>query len=247
MIDNSHQTLMFSATIPPTIEKLSQTILHRPIFISIGHGTSDRAAINVRQTVIWVEEKSKKKKLFEFLNSPKHYKPPIVIFVSSKIGADLLSTAINKHYGEEVSVSISSDKTQEERTTILKSFIDGLFQIIVSTPGILGRGLDLLHVSQVVNFDMANTISEYIHQIGRTGRLGSPGFALTFINNEHKQLFPDLLRILKESNSFIPKELENSPYAHPLPNPKLPSYKQQTNKRQKKNHGCEKKQAKRPK
>ncbi len=83
-------------------------------------------------------------------------------------------------------MSVHGDKTQTERTDILKSFIHGSHPIIVAT-AVLGRGLDLLRVDMVVNFDMPPSIQEYIHQIGRAGRLGRSGWAVTFINNEDKR------------------------------------------------------------
>jgi len=121
------------------------------------------------------------------LNDPKYYNPPIVIFVESKMGADLLSQAIEKKCNAR-SVSIHGDKSHEERMMILQSILNGEYEIIVST-GVLSRGLNLPDVKMVVNFDMAISVDEYIHQVGRTagnensGNSGfSSGWAITFIN-----------------------------------------------------------------
>jgi len=154
-------------------------------------------SIPVKQTILWVENKSKKKQLFSLLNDPKYYKPPIVIFVESKLGADLLSQAIEKKCNVR-SVSIHGDKSQEERMAILQSFLNGEYEIIVST-GVLGRGLNLPDVKMVINFDMATSVDEYVHQVGRAaGNYGpSSGWGITFINEDHKHLFKKFVIMLK--------------------------------------------------
>ena len=86
------QTMMFSATIPPSIEKLSTALLQNPVLVSVGMPSAPTSS--VKQLVLWVEDKAKKKCLFSLLQDSKHYKPPMVVFVDSKVGADLLAEAI---------------------------------------------------------------------------------------------------------------------------------------------------------
>lgn len=207
-----HQTLLFSATIPPAIEKMGHTILNDPVFVAVGSPSTPTSA--VKQTVLWVENKMKKKKLFDLLGDPKYYHPPIVVFVDSKKGADMLAEAVTQRTGIST-VSIHGDKTQTERTDILKSFIAGEHPIIVST-AVLGRGLDLLRVDMVVNFDMPPSIQEYIHQIGRAGRLGRSGWAVTFVNNEDKSIFSELVQMCNALKITVPNEILNSPYLKAL-------------------------------
>lgn len=203
-----HQTLLFSATIPASIEKMSQTILNEPVFVAVGSPSTPTSA--VKQTVLWVENKFKKKKLFDLLEDPKYYHPPIVVFVDSKKGADMLAEAIQVKTGIST-VSVHGDKTQMERTDVLRSFVNGEHPIIVST-AVLGRGLDLLRVDMVINFDMPPSVQEYIHQIGRAGRLGRSGWAVTFVNNENKSVFGDLVQMCDALKISVPKEILNSPY-----------------------------------
>jgi len=203
-----HQTLLFSATIPPSIEKMAQSIMNDPVFVAVGSPSTPTSA--VKQTVLWVDNKMKKKKLFDLLEDPKYYHPPIVVFVDSKKGADMLAEAVTQKTGIST-VSIHGDKTQTERTDILKSFIQGEHPIIIST-AVLGRGLDLLRVDMVVNFDMPPSIQEYIHQIGRAGRLGRSGWAVTFVNNEDKSIFNDLVQMCNALKITVPHEIMNSPY-----------------------------------
>lgn len=203
------QIMMFSATIPRDIENLCSRILKNPLFISAGKPSIPNGA--VKQTVIWVESKNKKQKLFDILKSSHHFRPPAVVFVNSRLGADLLSDAI-KCMTELKVASIHGEKPMPERRQILKSFLTGELSVVVAT-GVLGRGLDLLKVSQVIVFDMPNSLQEYVHQVGRASRLGMPGSAIIFINNEDKALFKDIVPLLKMAGAPVPRELANSPYA----------------------------------
>ncbi|CAM6087315.1 unnamed protein product [Calypogeia fissa] len=203
------QILMFSATIPPEIEKFTTSILRRPLLISVGKTSLPSEA--VKQTVLWVENNQKKKKLFDIIRSPHHFHPPVVVFVNSRAGADLLSESIQSVTGLQAA-AIHGEKPMQERRQVLKDFLMGSLPIVVAT-GVLGRGLDLLRVTQVIVFDMPHSAQEYIHQIGRASRLGVPGSAMVFINNDSKVLFKDLVELFKKSGVVVPKELSNSPYA----------------------------------
>ncbi|PWA28562.1 hypothetical protein CCH79_00013481, partial [Gambusia affinis] len=207
-ITGEHQTLLASATIPAGTEELAARLVHDPVRIAIGE--KNQPCANVRQILLWVEEPSKKKKLFEILNDNKLFQPPVVVFVDCKLGADLLCEAVAKVTGL-TTVAIHSDKTQRERNRILKGLLDGDFEVVIST-GVLGRGLDLVNVRLVVNFDMPNTMDEYVHQVGRAGRLGNRGTAITFLNNNNKRLFLEVVNRVKPTGSILPPQLLNSPY-----------------------------------
>uniref|UniRef100_A0A8I5NBI7 RNA helicase n=1 Tax=Papio anubis TaxID=9555 RepID=A0A8I5NBI7_PAPAN len=96
---------------------------------------------------------------------------------------------------------------------ILNGLLEGDYEVVVST-GVLGRGLDLISVRLVVNFDMPSSMDEYVHQVGRVGRLGQNGTAITFINNNSKRLFWDIAKRVKPTGSILPPQLLNSPYLH---------------------------------
>ncbi|XP_056233564.1 probable ATP-dependent RNA helicase DDX59 [Seriola aureovittata] len=217
-----HQTLLVSATIPTGTEELAGRLVRDPVRIAIGE--KNQPCANVRQILLWVEEPSKKKKLFEILNDSKLYHPPVVVFVDCKLGADLLCEAVTKVTGLNT-VAIHSDKSQWERNRILRGLLDGDFEVVIST-GVLGRGLDLANVRLVVNFDMSNTMDEYVHQVGRAGRLGHRGTAITFLNNNNKRLFLEVVNRVKPTGSILPPQLLNSPHL----------YEQQRRERQKTKH-----------
>ncbi|PNI34608.1 DDX59 isoform 4, partial [Pan troglodytes] len=151
-------------------------------------------------------------RLQQHVKDKKLFKPPVLVFVDCKLGADLLSEAVQKITGLK-SISIHSEKSQIERKNILKGLLEGDYEVVVST-GVLGRGLDLISVRLVVNFDMPSSMDEYVHQIGRVGRLGQNGTAITFINNNSKRLFWDIAKRVKPTGSILPPQLLNSPYLH---------------------------------
>ncbi|XP_003410253.1 probable ATP-dependent RNA helicase DDX59 [Loxodonta africana] len=209
-VPNDCQTILVSATIPTSMEQLASQLLQNPVRISTGE--KNLPCSNVRQIILWIEEPSKKKKLFEILNDKKLFKPPVLVFVDCKLGADLLSEAVQKVTGLKC-ISIHSEKSQIERKNILKGLLEGDYEVVVST-GVLGRGLDLISVKLVVNFDMPSSMDEYVHQVGRVGRLGQRGTAITFINNNSKRLFWDITKRVKPTGTILPPQLLNSPYLH---------------------------------
>ncbi|XP_006834224.1 PREDICTED: probable ATP-dependent RNA helicase DDX59 [Chrysochloris asiatica] len=209
-VPNNCQTILVSATIPASMEQLASQLLHNPVRITTGE--KNLPCSNVRQIILWIEEPSKKKKLFEILNDKKLFKPPVLVFVDCKLGADLLSEAVQK-ITDLKSISIHSEKPQIERKNILKGLLEGDYEVVVST-GVLGRGLDLINVKLVVNFDMPSSMDEYVHQVGRVGRLGQRGTAITFINNNSKRLFWDIAKRVKPTGTILPPQLLNSPYLH---------------------------------
>ncbi|KAF3783773.1 DEAD-box ATP-dependent RNA helicase 41, partial [Nymphaea thermarum] len=203
------QLMMFSATIPQDVERTLGTMPKD--LLRISSGEPGKPTETVKQIVIWVETKHKKRKLFDILTSKQHFKPPAVVFVGSKMGADLLCEAITVMSGLRA-VAVHGDKTMSERRENLKLFLTGEVSVLVAT-GVLGRGVDMLKVRQVIIFDMPNSMQEYVHQIGRASRLGINGLAIVFINEEDKNLFKELVNVLKSSGSALPTALLNSPHS----------------------------------
>lgn len=202
------QVLMYSATISKEVERVAGSMVKNLTVISVGKPS--KPSHSVKQLAIWVESNKKKQKLFDILTSKQHFKPPVIVFVGSRLGADLLSEAITIKTGVKA-LSIHGEKTMKERREILRSFLVGELTVIVAT-GVLARGIDLLSVRQVIVFDMPNSMKEYVHQIGRASRMGEDGTSMVFVNEENKKLFPELVELLKSSGAPIPSELANSRY-----------------------------------
>ncbi|XP_042200883.1 probable ATP-dependent RNA helicase DDX59 [Callorhinchus milii] len=202
------QRVLVSATLPGGPGGLAGQLLRDPVRIAVGE--ERQPSPSLRQLVLWVEEPAKKRKLFQILNDERLYRPPVLVFVECKLGAELLASAVHTVTGLHTAC-LHSDRPQPERSRLLQGLLDGQYEVLVST-GVLGRGLDLLNVSLLINFDMAASVDEYVHQVGRAGRLGQGGTAITFINNSSRRHFLSLVSRLEAGGTLLPAELLNSPY-----------------------------------
>lgn len=129
-----------------------------------------------------------------------------LIFVETKKGADSLEDFLACE-GYHVA-SIHGDRSQREREEALRNFRCGSTPILVAT-AVAARGLDIPHVKHVINFDMPNEMEEYVHRIGRTGRMGNLGLATSFFNDKNRNLTRDLVELLIETKQELPTWLEN--------------------------------------
>ncbi|XP_047323334.1 DEAD-box ATP-dependent RNA helicase 41 [Impatiens glandulifera] len=201
------QVLMYSATITKEVEKMTGLMVKDMVTITIGIPNKPNGS--VKQIPIWVETKQKKKKIFDILLSKQHFKPPVLVFVGSRMGADLLAEAITVSTGVKA-LSIHGEKSMKDRREVIRCFMTGEVSVLVAT-GVLGRGVEMLNVRQVIVFDMPNSIKEYVHQIGRASRVGGEeGVAMVFMNEQDNKLFGELVNVLKSSGAPIPKEITNS-------------------------------------
>jgi ATP-dependent RNA helicase DDX23/PRP28 len=177
--DRYRQTMMYTATMPSAIERIARKYLRRPAIVTIGN--VGEAVETVEQRVEFVAgEDKRKKRLLEILSS-REFHPPIIVFVNIKRNCDAVARDI-KHGGYS-SVTLHGSKTQEQREAALASVRNGTTDVLVATD-LAGRGIDVPDVSLVVNFNMATNIESYTHRIGRTGRAGKSGIAMTFLGNE---------------------------------------------------------------
>nr|CAD2181310.1 unnamed protein product [Meloidogyne enterolobii] len=207
------QTVMFTATMSSAVERVARQYLRRPAIVYIG--SAGRPTERVEQIVIMMSEEMKRKKIVELLFEPNLYIPPIIIFVNQKRGADLLGKGLQK-IGFNPCI-LHGGKGQEAREYALDALKTGAKDILVATD-VAGRGIDVKDVSLVINYDMTKSIEDYTHRIGRTGRAGKKGKAITFLTPEDKDLFYDLKQCLLESPiSSCPIELANHPDAQNKP------------------------------
>jgi len=205
------QTVMFTATMPPAVERLARTYLRRPAIVHIG--SIGKPVERVEQVVYLCKENDKRNKLISILNSG--IDPPIIIFVNQKKGADVLAKGLEK-MGYNAA-TLHGGKGQEQRETALNGLKEGAKDILVATD-VAGRGIDIKDVSMVINYDMAKSIEMYTHRIGRTGRAGKSGKSVTFITADDSHLFYDLKAMLVSSPvSSCPHDLANHPEAQNKP------------------------------
>lgn len=201
-------THMFSATMPTAVERLAKKYLRRPVVVIIG--TAGRATENVSQRVIVMKENEKEFRLeqeMEALNEKR-----AIVFVNTKNKCDVVYRRL-EGMGFSCTV-LHGGKTQEQRESSIKGFKDDTYNILIATD-VAGRGIDVPDVALVINYDMPNNIEMYTHRIGRTGRAGKKGVALTFLTlaePEHQVLY-DLKKVLEDGKASIPPELARHPKA----------------------------------
>ncbi|KAG9789929.1 DEAD-domain-containing protein, partial [Aureobasidium melanogenum] len=197
------QTMMYTATMPAAVERIARKYLRRPAIVTIGN--VGEAVDTVEQRVEFVAGEDKRKKRLQQILASGEFHPPIIVFVNIKRNCDAVARDI-KSMGFS-SVTLHGSKTQEQREAALQSVRDGKTDVLVATD-LAGRGIDVPDVSLVVNFNMANNIESYTHRIGRTGRAGKSGVAITFLGNEDADVLYDLKQMLmKSSISRVPEEL----------------------------------------
>lgn len=205
------QTVMFTATMPPAVERLARSYLRRPAIVYIG--SVGKPVDRTEQVVFMIGENEKRRKLTEILQ--RNVEPPIIIFVNQKKGADVLAKSLEKLSFN--ACTLHGGKGQEQRDFALASLKNGSKDILVATD-VAGRGIDIKDVSMVINYDMAKTIEDYTHRIGRTGRAGKTGKAVSFVTKEDSAIYYDLKQVLLSSSvSTCPPELMNHPEAQHKP------------------------------
>merc|ERR1712226_482357 len=176
----TRQTLMFSATFPDDIQTAAQEFLNDYLFLTVG--LVGGACSDVKQDFYEVAKFDKRTKLEELMQEPERDpKERTLIFVQTKKNADFLATYLS---GEGLpTTSIHGDRLQREREEALYDFRVGTMPILVAT-AVAARGLDIPGVAHVINYDMPDDVDEYVHRIGRTGRVGNTGKATSFFDAE---------------------------------------------------------------
>lgn len=170
----SRQTMMFSATLSPIIEKLAQKILYQPERIELDKGS--KSAKTVEQSFVYINEEDKVRELRHLLHEEKG---TVFVFARSKdVTARLWRTLRNQGFHE--ATQLHSGLTQQAREQALLDFKEGRYRVLIATD-VVGRGIHVDEVAHVINFDLPRDADDYIHRIGRTGRANSTGKATTFV------------------------------------------------------------------
>ena len=211
------QTLMFSATFPEEIQRLAGKFLNNYLFLAVGIVGS--ACSDVEQHFHLVRKFEKRLKLTELI--VKEGGEKTLVFVEMRRTADFIATYLSEL--DFPTTSIHGDRFQREREEALADFKSGRMGVLVAT-AVAARGLDIKNVYHVINYDMPHTIDEYVHRIGRTGRVGNRGKATSFYDPEvDAPLARDLIKILQQADQDIPSwltmaasdDVSVSSYTHP--------------------------------
>ena len=204
-ISTDRQTLLFSATLPPEIERLAAWVLKDPEVVEIGVRRSPAETVTHAVYPVAAEQKFD---LLMALLERTHF-DSVLIFCRTKINADRVAHSL-KHAKHAVAV-LHSNRTQRERIEALEGFKSGKYEVMVATD-IASRGLDIAGVSHVINYDVPEHPEDYVHRIGRTGRAQNVGDAFTLMNGQEVQALQAIEHFIGQK---IPRlKLENFPYLY---------------------------------
>ena len=195
------QTAMFSATFPRNVETLAKKVLTRPIEIIVG--SRGKISANIEQIIEVIEEDNKFLRLLKYLGDYSE-KGSIIIFVNKQTDADNLFKELLKY--SYFALVLHGGQDPDDRENTIQDFKKGVRTLMVAT-SVCARGLDIKSLILVVNYQAPQHKEDYIHRIGRTGRAGNKGTAVTFITPEEDQFAFDLLTALKLSNIEPPVDL----------------------------------------
>ncbi len=202
VLPKKRQSLFFSATMPPEIVNLANSILHNPEKVTVTPVSSTVEIID--QAVYFVDKVNKNSLLVEVLKNPAI--KTALVFTRTKHGADKVVQLLTKN--NIIAEAIHGNKSQNARQRALSNFKDQTTRVLVATD-IAARGIDVDELAHVINFDIPNIPETYVHRIGRTGRAGAEGTALSFCDFEEKDFLADIEKLIGKKVPVI--------FEHPYP------------------------------
>jgi superfamily II DNA/RNA helicase len=191
LLPKERQTLLFSATFSPEIKKLASTYLRNPQTIEVARSNS--TATNVTQIVYEVAEGDKTGAVVQLIRERELKQ--VIVFCNSKIGASRLARQLERD--GVVASAIHGDKSQNERMQALDAFKRGEIEALVATD-VAARGLDIAELPAVINFDLPFNAEDYVHRIGRTGRAGASGDALSLCSHNERKQLAEIEKLIKK-------------------------------------------------
>ena len=191
MLPRKRQNLLFSATFPNSIKKLIKSITTDPIQVDVN--SKNEKGVDITERFFTVERNQKTGLLKDLIKKENWYQA--LVFVRTKRGADALYRRLKKQ--DLICGAIHGDKSQRQRMKVLEDFKMNTIQILICTD-IVARGIDICGLPYVVNYDLPYTAEDYIHRIGRTGRAGEKGTAISFVGIEEKKILNGIEKFTKK-------------------------------------------------
>jgi len=198
LLPKERQNLMFSATFSPEIKKLANSFLHDPVSIEVAR--SNATADKVTQVVYQVAEDAKRDVVAHLIRG--RDLKQVLVFSNTKIGASRLARQLEQEGVK--AAAIHGDKTQGERMAALDAFKNGSIDVLVATD-VAARGLDIAELPCVINYDLPYNAEDYVHRIGRTGRAGASGDAISLCSDKDARLLADIEKLIKRK--LVPAQL----------------------------------------
>jgi superfamily II DNA/RNA helicase len=199
-LPKQRQTLLFSATFSPEIRRLSQSYLQDPITVEVARANA--TATNVEQRFYAVEDDDKRQVVCQLLRTRELTQA--LVFVNSKLGAARLARSFERDGLR--TAALHGDKSQDERLKSLEAFKRGDVDVLVATD-VAARGLDIADLPAVFNFDVPYNAEDYVHRIGRTGRAGASGLAVTLVSRDDVRLVGDIEKLINKKIEIEPFEI----------------------------------------
>ena len=201
LVPNDRQTLLFSATMPMSIRELAEMFLKNPVQVEVAPVSS--TAENVEQRLYYVDKADKRQLLYHLIKNENI--TDVLVFSRTKHGADNIVKALRKQ--GVAADAIHGDKSQNARQRVLESFKSKEVGVLVATD-IAARGIDIDQLDYVINFDLPNIPETYVHRIGRTGRAGNNGVAISFCGKDELPYWKDIKKLIKVDVA----EIKDHPY-----------------------------------
>jgi superfamily II DNA/RNA helicase len=199
LLPKKRQNLMFSATFSPEIKKLAGSFLKDPLLIEVAR--SNATAEKVTQVIYQVEEEAKRDAVVHLLRG--RDLKQVLVFSNTKIGASRLARELEKQGIK--AAPIHGDKTQNERMAALEAFKNGSIDVLVATD-VAARGLDIAELPCVINYDLPYNAEDYVHRIGRTGRAGASGDAISLYTDKDVRFLADIEKLIRQKFTPVPIE-----------------------------------------
>ena len=203
-LPKQRQTLLFSATFSPEIKRLAESYLQDPLLVEVARPNA--TATNVEQRFYSVSTDEKRAAVLKLLKDRELTQA--LIFVNSKLGCARLARSFERD-GLRTN-ALHGDKSQDERLKALDAFKKGEVDVLVATD-VAARGLDIVDLPAVFNFDVPFNAEDYVHRIGRTGRAGASGLAITLVTRDDSRLIGDIEKLIKKKIELDPLELDDGP------------------------------------
>ena len=201
-LPKQRQTLLFSATFSPEIRRLAESYLQDPLMVEVARPNA--TATNVEQRFYGVSTDDKRRAVLKILNDRSITQA--LIFVNSKLGCARLAKSFERDGLR--TTALHGDKSQDERLKALEAFKAGEVDVLVATD-VAARGLDIVDLPAVINFDVPYNAEDYVHRIGRTGRAGASGLAVTLVSRDDTRLVDDIQKLIKKVIEVEPLELDD--------------------------------------
>lgn len=200
LLPKKRQNMLFSATLSEQLEGMNKVLLHNPVVVEVAKQAEDVELINLLGYFVSEERKGP---LLRYLILEKEMKQ-VLVFTSSAYSADKVAHKLNKNGIQ--ALSIHGKKSQSSRLTALEEFKSGKLQVLVATD-LISRGIDIIELPYVINYELPRSPKDFVHRVGRTGRAKAEGLAISFVTEEDKHHFKIILKKMKRVADMVESQV----------------------------------------